>query len=427
MIKKSGDYQIKNARISAGYNVLGGIDFYRNSGTHTHIVACDGATADIYIDSGSAWTAQSQSLTAANKVRFAYSPTLDTLFAVNYADATRSYNGSSWSTSTNVTSAPKGKYIISFGRRIYILNAVVGADSFQSRAYRSSLVDSETITWDTTNDWIVFDDVISGVGKNGENMFVGCDTGCWVFTLSDQKYLVSTQGCVSGDSISSYGRWTFWAARDGIYAFDGASDKKISLPIQDYWDGISTANLSNIQAKVVGHHLYIYIGDITSPETMTNVLFDYNILQNTFYRIKLGEECKNLNTYVTSTGEKLFFGNDDGEVFQMFASSAQYTATFPSSFETNWIYGSGEREIDEYREVWALGEKVSGMNVFYKADDSGWEPIGQLEGVTDVVKLKVPAYRIKFKFQEFSKNNMYEIHAVYVGYEPKHDKGEDEE
>ena len=46
---------------------------------------------------------QSQALTKNEKVRFAHSPTLDFLFASKISDATRSYNGSSWSTTTNVT------------------------------------------------------------------------------------------------------------------------------------------------------------------------------------------------------------------------------------------------------------------------------------------------------------------------------------
>jgi len=130
VLKKTGDYELKNAQIISSKNILGGFDFQRVNGTHEHIVAIDGASnAGIYKDVNGTWTTQSQSLTAGSKVRFAYSPALDTLFACNYSDATRSYNGSSWSTSTNVTSAPKAKYIINFGQRIYVLNCVVGATS----------------------------------------------------------------------------------------------------------------------------------------------------------------------------------------------------------------------------------------------------------------------------------------------------------
>jgi len=427
ILKKTGDYEIKGAQITASQDIIGGIDFVRADGTHTHIVAINGsANAGIYKYTAS-WADQSQSLTKDTKVRFAYSPTLDTLFAVNYSDATRSFNGAAWSTATNVTSAPRSYYVIIFGRRVYLLNCVVSAVAYRTRAYRSSLVDSGSITWDTTNDWIVFDDVINGVGKNGENMFLGCENSCWIFTLADEKYQVSNVGCVSHESICSYKTWTFRAARDGVYAFDGAADQKISLPIQEYWDSIPEANLSKIQAKVVGHHLYIYIGDITEPSSLSNVLWDYDILQNDWNRIGLGEEVKHLHVYVTTTGKALFMGNDNGEIFELFTSEAQNTGVFPSFLETNWIYGSGARMMDDYYELWGHGDKLSGLKVSYKVDDGEWKAAGELNGSTDVVNFKVRGYRIKFLLQEVSKNNLYELHSLEYGYVPQFAKEEDAE
>jgi len=428
VLKKAGDYQIKGAQITASQDIIGGIDFTRVDGTHTHIVAINGSSnAGIY-EYTTSWANQSQSLTKDTKVRFAYSPTLDTLFAVNYSDATRSYNGSSWSTSTNVTSAPKAYYVINFGRRIYLLNCNVSDTAYPSRAYRSSLVDSGSITWDTTNDWIVFDDVINGVGKNGENMFVGCENSCWIFTKADEKYQVSSTGCVSCESITSYGRWTFRAARDGVYAFDGAGDTKISLSIQEYWDAIPEANLSNIQAKVLGHHLYIYIGDVTvDGRALANVLWDYDILQNNWNRMSLADEAKHLHTYVTTSGKKLFMGNDDGEIFQMFTSDSQNTAEFTSFIETGWFFGSSPKYKDDYYALWGFGEKLSGLKVSYKVDDSDWQAVGQLNGSTDFVKFNTRGYRIKFLLQETSKNNMYELHRLAVDWQPSHEIKEDTE
>jgi len=428
VLKKAGDYQIKGSQIAASQDVLGGIDFYRSSGSHDHLVAVNGATnAGIYKYTTS-WASQSQALTKDYPVRFAYSPALDTLFAVNYADATRSFNGTAWSTSTNVTNAPKARYIIAFGERIYLLNCDVSGTAYPSRAYRSSLVDTGSITWDVVNDWVVFDDVIKGVGRNGENMFVGCENSSWIFTKADERYQVSATGCVSHESICDYGTWTFRAARDGIYAFDGGSDTKISLPIQEYWDAIPEASLSKIQAKVLGHHLYIYIGDITlEGRSLSNVLFDYNILQNNYNRMSLADEVKNLHSYVTSSGQRLFFGNDDGEIFQLFSSGSQNTAEFTSFVETRWFFGSGPQYQDDYYALWGHGEKLSGLSVFYKVDDSGWQPVGQLNGSTDFVKFHARGYRIKFLLQETSKNNLYELHRLLLEWQPSYKIEEDKQ
>jgi len=424
VLKKTGDYEIKGAQITASKDILGGIDFARADGTHDHFVAIDGTNSNIYYYTSGSWTSQSLSRTATEKIRFAYSPTLDHLFACNITDDTTGWNGSAWSTSTNLTSAPKAKFPIMFGRRLYLLNVNTGT-AYINRYYRSSLVDSGSITWDVTNDWGVFDDVITGVGKNGENMFIGCENSIWILTLGDEKYQVASHGCVSHESITSYGKWTFWAARDGIYAFNGGSSKKISSAIQEYWDGVPEANLDDIQMEVLGHNLHIYLGDITSPSTLTNVGFIYDILQNNFNRLAFVDEVKHLHTYVTSSGKKLFMGNDNGEIFEMFSSATQNTAVFGSFIETNWFYGSGIEYEDDFYEFWGYGNKLSGLKVSYKVDDSGWKPAGELNGSLDSVEFKKRAYRIKFLLQEVSKNNLYDLQMLQIGYVPSHVKEED--
>ena len=394
-----------------------GIDFQRASGTHTHVVAIDGSSnADIYIDVNGTWTTQSQSLTAGSKVRFAYSPALDYLFACNYEDATRSYQ-SSWSTATNVTNAPKAKYIKAFGQRIYLLNCDVSDTAYVSRAYRSSTVETSPITWDTTNDWITFDDVITGVGRNGQDMFVGCQTSCWKFTLADARYQVSGHGCVSHDGIADYGSWTFFPSFDGMYLYNGSQDVLISSAVQEYWDGITS--LSAIQAKVLGHHLYIYIGDVTvGGRALLNVVLDYNILQNNWSRMSLGENVLDMHIY-KETSQELFIGNDDGEVFQMFESESQNGGVFTSFIETPWFYGSGPKIVDTFKELWAHGELLSGLKVKYKVDSGGWESVGELTGSSDLVKFDVSGKRIKFLLEETSKNNLYELQSLEVGFLPK--------
>ena len=421
ILKKTGDYELKNTQITASKNMLGGVDFVRASGTHTHVVAIDGSSnAGIYIDVGGTWTSQSQSLTKDNKVRFAFSPVLDTLFAVNYADATRSYNGSSWSTSTNVTSCPKAKYVYAFGDRIYVLNCVVGSDSYPARAYRSSTVES-SLTWDTTNEWVSFYDVINGVGRNGTSMFVGCENSCWIWTTEDVKYKASGHGCVSHDGIADYGDFTFFPASDGIYAYDGAKDLKISLPVQDFWDAIPTANLSDVQAKVLNHILYVYIGDVTvGGLALTNVVLAYNILQNSWFRLSLSENVEDMHLYTDSEGKKLFFGNDDGEVFELFSSETQNTGVFTSYIETPWYYGSGPLIIDDYKELWGHGKQLSGLKAKYKVDDGGWQSIGELNGFSDIIRFKAVGKRIKFLLEETSKNNLFELHSIEIGFRPRY-------
>ena len=426
---KAGDYEIENAQITSSQDILGGIDFFRNSGTHTHVVACDGASnSDIYLDVAGTWTAQSQSLTAGSRIRFAYSPTLDTLFAVNYDDTTISYNGSSWSTSTNVTNAAKGEVVMAWGDRIYIFNCYVGATAYPTRAYRSSTVDSGSITWDATDGWITFDDVIVGAGKVGENLLVVCENSAHIFTLGESKYRISSIGGVSHESIVSYDDYAFYAALSGFYATNGSVPQKVSLPIQEIWENIPYANFAKMRAEVLDDYIYVYLGDLTFPEIINNCLAVYDINQNDWTLVELVDDVQELHTYVTSTGRKLFMGNDDGEVFKMFSSDAQNTEVFTSALETDWVFGSGERKLDDYHELWLYGDKFSSISAFIKIDgkNTRWIPIGDFSGSINVIKFKHRGFRAKFRLQETSKGDMHEIHGIEYGYNPSSEKDRDE-
>jgi hypothetical protein len=427
VLKKSGDYEIKNSQIISSQDILGGVDFALADGTHQHVVAINGASnAGLYKDVTGTWTDQSQSLTKGNKVRFSQSPALDLLFACNFADATRSFNGTSWSTSTSVTSAPKAKFTIRFGDRIWLLHCVLGGNTYVSRGYRSTTTETTPITWDS-DDWWTFNDVITGVGKSGENMFVGCEKSCQIFTLADVRYEASSHGCVSHDGIASYGPWVFFPSKDGMYLYDGGNDTKISLAVQDFWDAIPNANLSEIKARVKGHHLYISIGDVTVEDRdLINVVLDYNILQENWTRFSLIDNVLDMHTFTESTGEEIFIGNDNGEMFEMFSSGTQNTGVFSSFIETPWIYGNGPKIIDDFREFWAHGELLSGLKIKYKVDNKGWESVGELKGFSDFIKLKVSGKRIKFLLEEVSKSNMYEVHALEVGFKKKFDEDKED-
>lgn len=126
-----------------------------------------------------------------------------------------------------------------------------------------------------------------------------------------------------------------------------------------------------------------------------------------------------MHIYTESTGRELFIGNDDGEIFQMFESGTQNTSVFTAFVETPWFYGSGPRTVDAFKEFWAHGEKLSGLKVKYKVDNKDWKPLGELNGFSDILRFEDSGKRIKFLLEETSKNNMYELHSLEVGFMPK--------
>ena len=437
VLKKSFDYTIKGAQIVDNASIYGGVDFFRNDGTHEHFVAVNSGTeTEIYKYVTDTWTSQDQNLTKDYRVRFAYSPTIDTLFACNYIDATRSFNGTTWSTATNVTDAPKAKYIISFGDRIYLLNCKIDATSYPSRAYRSNAIET-SLTWDVTEgtgEYVVFEDVITGVGINGQNMFIGCQGSTHIFTLSDERIKMSTIGCVSHEGIVTQGQYTFYPSFDGYYGFDGKNTFKVSSQIQEYWDKIPAANYESIHATRKGGHIYIYIGDITAPwdssETLQNVVFDFNVAQNNWSRGKLGNDCTSLHMIIDTYGETVYMGDDDGNVYEMFDDSGQQNGSDYSSFvETNWEYGSGAGVVDDFRSFVGYGKYLSGLKVSYKTEDlDSWHDLGSIDNDVGVLNFRpIRSYKIKFRLAEYSGKNLFELYRFDIGYSPAYEKDADRE
>ena len=478
VLKKAGDYESYVDQISGGLEVWSGVEHVKEDNTREHLIAVNKETSsEIYKNISNVWTSQSQNLTVRNRVRMAYFPPLRTTFAVNFADATRGYHEGVWDTWTNLGGAPRAKDVISFGDRIWLLNCILDSentspsptasvssspsnsasssqspsssesmsqsisnsssesssrsssfsasaspssapvDYYPERAYMSSIV-NETITWDTVFDWVTFEDEIVGGGRLGDHMFVGCKNSCYLYTINNEKVLISTQGIVSVQAIASYGKLAFYATRDGVYAHDGGNETKISEPIQEYWEAISESNLADVSMCVRGNSLFVSIGTITLDEiSMSNVVFEYDILQNDWNKLSYGFKVTNLHTFVTSTGKSLFGGSDAGKVWKLQTSSAQNGEPIHSYWESDWVYGGDPKTKKSLREFWGYGKDLSGINCFAKSDDGEWQSIGKMNGSKAMCGCKINGYRFKFLVDESSKNNMYELHMFEYGYE----------
>jgi hypothetical protein len=200
--------------------------------------------------------------------------------------------------------------------------------------------------------------------------------------------------------------------------FDGSDTQKISWQIDDYWKGIPEAGLDDIQAEKINGHIYVYVGNITAPTIMSNVMFDYDIAQNDWNRLQLSDSSTHLHTFVTTTGKKLFMGTDDGKIFQLFTGSAQNTASYSSFVETNWIYGVDFHDDLDYYELITYGENLNSVFASYKIDEdkNPWIPIGQLENSFTWLSFKKRGYRVKFLLSEMTKNNMWELYMLEFGF-----------
>lgn len=145
-ISKALGYSKKGNTINSGAAILGAGSL-NTSGGGQNLIAFSGTDAYKFNSGTSAWDAQSRTYTAAQ--RFEVEKFLDMLFEVNgLTDVPESYNGTSWSTSTNVTDMPKAKYIKEYNSRLYLfhINIPIGG-TFPSRVWYSNLPKNNTLSW----------------------------------------------------------------------------------------------------------------------------------------------------------------------------------------------------------------------------------------------------------------------------------------
>lgn len=379
-----------------------------------------------------AWSAVTHNFTKDNRIRFCNVTPLNVVYAVNGVDAPAIYHDKTHSDFTAITNYYSSTYVtlvpkiaVFFAGRVYFMHCKVNGSWEKDKFYRSSdiAVGGLPLVW-AADEFVSLGDEIVGAGVVGDNLFVGCRQSCWYFTQNDQKFQISSNGCVSHESICAYSKYGFWASRDGMYASVGGDEKKISSAVQDFWDAIPEASLALISAGIDRFNLYISIGDVTvDGETHSNTVLKYNILQNNWTRLYLADEPYSMHQFVTSSGQQLFFGDSAGKVYELGSGGTQNGENIPTAIETDWQYGSGARSVDDFYEFWGVGDKLSGLKVMYKVDskDNEWMPAGELNGERSVAKFKARGSRIKFLIQETSKSNLFQVDGFVYGYEPAYE------
>lgn len=430
--KRLGYSQI-GGQIASGKDILMNVEYqYGVTPTIKHIVVCDGASnSEVYVNVSGTWTTQSQSLTASAKARG--TDFVDYFFLVNYSDATRSYSGSAWSTSTNVTSAPKAKFIESYRNRLYLGYCNVSATAYPSRVYYSSLPAADgSITWDVTNDWFYVEtadgDVLTALSKNKvyllvfkENSFFRYDG---TFSATNLKPISWKLGTVSQESVCLDENLILFYSRKGVAMSLGGEPKIVSRGIQPIIDRVNQANLGDICAGIEKDHYYCYIGTLTSAlpghsSALSRVMLDYDINQNLCTYHTIPDTPKAFGTY-TSSGEKLLsMGDSNGEVFTMNSGSDDDGTAISTEIElVMWV--SGPETTNTFQSAYFFGNDSLGDVDFQFAVDGG--SYSTASSLTDSYCKKHFAdssidpfgRELKIKLSENDSSNQWRIDGVSV-------------
>lgn len=411
---------------------------YYGSGQQVQIAAADtGAAVDTYKydSSDGSWDAQSLTLGTGFKCEFAQF--LDGLFMVNFNDDTYFYNGSTWSTSTNTTNAPKARYVLRYLDRLYLAYVDISGTTHNSRVVMSELPDdSYNISWDTSDDGLYFDvapkngDFITGLGNNFSRLLVFKEETLWRYDTNSLFQFPGAPGTNNNRTIVNVLDSTVYFHSSGVFGVQGNQVINYSRKVQHIIDGVSSTNLDKLCAYGKGDYYYIYLGDINN--SIENIIInkclgilDVARMRWTFesiaheptifapYRddrsdvtyddsaIAYNQDDKSYDSTITAS-DFIFFGADDGNIYQINAGNKTFDGTtIKASFETHNYYFAGIHARGQLQACKVYVKDGRRLKLFYSIDDGSWRPIERYEQGNHEIYFQFDSNaignRIKFK------------------------------
>ena len=351
-ITKDTGYVRIGSALQADKKITGLFNFRQSSTTQKMLATVNDSTDDdtqLFYSTGGAWTEIGAAETAwANEANgnVEMEGFIGYCFFVGY-DATDGFlpvgslTGTTFSTSTNVTSMPQAKFIKRYRDRIYIANCSQGGNTHPFRVYFSSVPSGTplAITWTVATDFFDVDygEELTGLGSNWDKLLIFTEYQVYIYDQSQLKKLYDT-GCSNHRTIHNIGYYTFWANRDGVWASTGGQPQNISGEVIDF---IRAGNPRNFFGAVVDEEYHLYVGTVTvDGVTYTNCALTYNLPTGTWRWREYYNALSIFAAYNSSGDDQLWMGdNTTGRVWQ----KAKYTdATVFSSDDATTTATDGQ-------------------------------------------------------------------------------------
>lgn len=352
---------------------------------------------------------------------------------------------------------PSGLFAVNFRDRVYVAGGG-GADASGTRngdPRRVSFSDAgDSTSWDINNFFDVEDErgePITGLRETANNLLIFKTNSIWVYNESELIQGSWLVGAYNNRVIQKFGNSFITFCPNGVFETNGVSSQKISDPIDDYLRQF-TATHDTTNGRVVVNTFsgqfkdkyYLYIGNITEPETLTDVVLVWDTVRRNwtihdgytnlvaFSSLKsFGEGTAALATgrFKPHDYESLFASDTGNRYFRLFENrflDAQATRTYRGgdiigSMKTNSL-GSAVSTVLEtpwltlgtlsWKKMARIRATVEQGNfqISYRLDQGNkqtdWVSLGNFQQGTTVKKLRIDSqkgynlnegYRIKLK------------------------------
>lgn len=449
MYKDLGYSRVANAAVRAGKSVLGAFDFRQEPGTQKFLATVNDSgdsDTELWYNNAGTWAEIPAAETAWAGVancNVEMESFIGYCFFVGHNGSSflpvGSLTGTTFSTSTNVTSMPQGKFIIRYRDRLYVLNARESATNYPYRMYSSSIPSAGSITW-TNTDFEDFDysEEITGCGVNWDMLVVFTKFRAFFYN-QDQKKQLWEIGCANHRSIKSYGPYMFFANNDGVWVSQGGGfPENISGEIIDF---VRNANPDNFFAEIVDEEYHLYVGSSVTVNGVaySNVKLTYNIPTDSWRWRELYDDLTIFAKFHNGTTgqDRLYMGDTGGFIWDkskytdstLAYSDSELTLgtvvnPIHSSMETKPFFMGDPRAIKRLKSISVYAERAQNVMVKYRVLDNNtrgvtpYLPIGTLnQYINNFEGSNTEFNMIQFEFTEYSTNPYFSIFGMELDYE----------
>lgn len=222
----------------------------------------------------------------------AYFSVLNNVLFINGQTGSATWNGSSF---TDITDAdePAGLFATNYRDRIYVAGsgASDGLGTRNGDPRRVSFSNAgDSTTWELDDFFDVEDDsgeFVTGLKEGEDVLLIFKYNSIFVYDEASLRQTVREVGAYNHKVIQKINDVIYTFGPSGVYATNGFSAKKISDPIDKYLIGFKPQFL-HTNGRVIGNTFagkfedkyYLYIGTITEPESLSDVVLIYDTIRN---------------------------------------------------------------------------------------------------------------------------------------------------
>lgn len=343
---------------------------------------------------------------------------------------------------------------IKIGDPFFITQSDVG--NTRAKPYVVQSIDSETqltltenITYTSTDDiyWVGsnwFDvgtddgDVGNGLGLASNEIIVLKKNSVYRYNVEGEtlRQIKDAPGTTSPKSIVSWGGYCYWYHPSGIYRTSGGVAEKVSNPVEDIIEGVTSAN----QTAVVGwkneidNNVNFFLGDVTlrDGDTISKCVVTLDLNSNIFAPRSYDRNIKVATNWLRSSVSEIYIGDDSDGVFQLDTGTQFKTSDIPFELELYPIFPAGEEATITFTRVRAYIENGPDVQILYKliykpkqgfegvwVNDDTWHSLegSQIGEKTDwYFPSDARAAGVKLKFVESGGDESFLIEKITIYY-----------